>query len=99
MSIIKSRKRDREIAHVDDTSRVKIGLTLFSAPISGSSKERQTFLGEGEHSVKVQCQDFGPSVVLGIPTIKVQSPSRKLDHETYGIIINLVSPSGSGVID
>ena len=68
----------KEIAHIDDTSRVEIRFTLFSTFIGGTSQERQTFLGKSEHSVKVQRQDFGPSLILITPPSKIQSPSRKL---------------------
>jgi len=70
MSTINGLAREREIAHVDNAGRVEIGLTRFSTLSSGSSKERQAFLGESEHSVQVQRQDFGPSVVLRIPPQK-----------------------------
>ena len=30
-----------------------MGFTLFATLVGSSSEERQTFLGEGEHSVKV----------------------------------------------
>jgi hypothetical protein len=58
------RQRGREIAYVDDASRVEVGFTLLSTLIGGSSKERQAFLSESKNPVEVQCQDFGPSLVL-----------------------------------
>ena len=63
--------------HIYDTSRVEIGLALFSTLVGGSSKERQAFLGEGEYPVKVQRQDFSPSLVLRNPIVGNQQPSRK----------------------
>jgi hypothetical protein len=65
----------RGSAHIDDTSRVEIGFTLFSTLVGGSSKERQALLGEGEHPVKVQRQDFGPSLILRNPIAENQQPS------------------------
>lgn len=73
--------RERRNAHIDDPSRVKIGFTLFTAPICGSSKERQTFLGESEHSVKVQRQDFCPSLVLRVPPSKFNHRREKGDSD------------------
>ena len=71
--------RGREVAHVDDTSRIDIAFTVFSTVVCSCSKEGQAFLGESEHSVKVQRQDFGPSLVLSTTTGS-QSPSKKLEH-------------------
>jgi len=100
MSAINRGKR-KEAAHVDDTSRVEIGSTILSSPICGSPKEWQAFLGEGEHSVEVQRQDFGPSLVLNTPRLKVQPPSREYlnTERTYGVSVELVSPNGSSVVD
>ena len=64
------------ITHVDDTGRVEMGFTLFSARFGSSSEERQTFLSEGKHSVKVQGQDFGPGLVLKTTQRKFQLPPR-----------------------
>jgi hypothetical protein len=69
------REQRRGSAHIDDTSRVEIGFTLFSTLVGGSSKERQALLGEGEHPVKVQRQDFGPSLILRNPIAENQQPS------------------------
>ena len=41
------------ITHVDDTSRIKIDCTLFATLLGTSPQERQAFLSESEHSVKV----------------------------------------------
>ena len=68
MSPINSLERDGRVTHVDDASRVDIAFTLFATLICRSSEERQAFLSESEHSVKVQRQDFRPSLVLKIPS-------------------------------
>ena len=67
----------RGAAHVDDTSRVEVGFTIFSTLVRGCSKEGQAFLGESEHSLKVQGQDFGPGLVLCAATSRFQSSSRE----------------------
>jgi hypothetical protein len=90
---------ERGIAHVDDTSRVEVGFTLFSTLVCGSSKERQAFLGESEHSVKVQRQDFGPSLVLNHNDENSITVKENSERGTYGVSVELVSPSGSSVID
>lgn len=92
--------RTRRVAHVDDSSRVEICLTLFSTVFCASSEERQAFLGEGEHSVEVQRQHFGPSLVLKIqPESQSLSKRENSNAGPYGIRVELLSPSCSGVID
>ena len=73
----------KEAAHIDDTSRIDVGFTIFPTFVSGCSKEGQAFLGESEHSLKVQRQDFGPSLILSVIAGKFQSLSRRLKHGTY----------------
>ena len=72
----------KEAAHVDDTSGVEVGFTIFSTRIRGGPKERQAFLGESEHSLKVQRQDLGPSLVLTNPNPKkLNRRQGKLDRD------------------
>jgi len=71
-----------KVAYVDDTSRINVSFAILSTLVCGCSKEGQAFLGESEHSVEVQRQNLGPSLVLSTPP-NLDHHQGRLERGTY----------------